>query len=972
MSLYGSSPYNLSGITLYAFGGPQGNPGPIGSEGPRGNPAYGETGSTGVGISFINFINNRINTIYENNSVITSSAINQLNGNFVLEITGTTSGQFSPLASSEILYDVSAIYNENGNTRIFPRAKRLNFKNIKTNSSPYVSIQYNGIPPRENELAPSIKINYNVLNIGSSTVTPGPSYRLAINNPGNIFSGYTGTTYSEINNAASFSILNAAEQLSVTNAILVKPDGVNTNMIVWDIDPTKASVFYLVGFINFNPSVISQAYNYGYHILIKNDVESSSSKSFTIIFPKEFYISNQTIKHLFYSTYSNLTLDGSSATAELFKISPDNNFALNFQPNVIWQNNSYFCPSAKYDAVHFFAIGGRYFGIPVHYNTDLNSEAKIQTSISNVCKPTNLNTIYRSTFIGKYGICCKQDCTCETSYDFSCDGYFTEGVTCAGVSGPCSFLGACCLYSTPKNLKVDCQHLTYCNCATIAQESNLDFTWNKFTNIKKSCMDFNCHNASLDIGACCDGNGSCVETTSSNCTSINGYFQGAGINCSTSESFNVCYDGYGGCCDSGITCYAGLSGSKCISDNMTYFGDGTTCGDYACNAENISCYSIIENNTLKIGDEFEDGIVVGVFNPNNQLVSGPDLFSGKYTSFSTLTGITGQTLSDYYTVYDYSGYGFDQNSICEQNNDSYLIILSKHPIDIDSSKKLLDGYSNNSKFIWSNGSNAWGPLVNESTLEVSEFSINNLHLKEGYVYSLENEESSKLALYGNTFPLCDSARIDTNAVTSLENRSIQSLTGLWSRNYGIYNTIRLSSAEFFYYNIGFSSSGATLENYIPQSTYITACRALSIYNKQKPANNSFASKWYIPSIEELSYIAEKCKNSSSYNINTRILELGGTPLSDWNWSSTGSFDITKNEGVLSPAGITYGSLAWAIYIDPEGNSENMIAEAKPRDSSYSVRPIKMIRCDKRYHDQTGVNYKLWNIPILSEAIIDNQ
>ncbi|MGA1049454.1 MAG: hypothetical protein ACO3UU_15735, partial [Minisyncoccia bacterium] len=332
----------------------------------------------------------------------------------------------------------------------------------------------------------------------------------------------------------------------------------------------------------------------------------------------------------------------------------------------------------------------------------------------------------------------------------------------------------------------------------------------------------------------------------------------------------------------------------------------------------------------------------------------------------------GQSLSNYYTVYDYSGYGFDQNSICEQNNDSYLIILSKHPIDINSSKKLIDGYTNNSTFIWSNGSNAWGPLVNDATFEVSEFSVNNLYLKEGYVYSLENEESSKLSLYENTFPLCDSARIDTSSITSLENRSVQSITGLWSRNYGIYNTIRLTSAEFFYYNLGFSSNGATLENYIPQLSDVTLSRALSIYNKEKPSTNTFASKWYIPSIEEFSYIAEMCKNTSNYNINNRLLEIGGTPISDWNWSSTGAFDLTKNEGILSTSGITHGSLAWAIYVDLDGNPTNMIAEPKSRDSSYKVRPIKMIRCDKRYHSQNSSNYKLWNIPILSEAIIDNQ
>lgn len=974
MSLYGSSPFNFSGFTLTAFEGNVGPQGPIGPEGPRGNPAYGETGSTGIGVSFINFLNNKINTIYENNAVVSSNTITQLNGNFVLDITGATSGQFSPLASIETLNNITKIYNEDGNTNTFAEVKRLNFKNIKTNSSPYVSLSYVGTPPAANEPSGTIKISYNVLNLGSNNVTTGPSYRLAINNPGNIFSGYTGTTYSEINNAASFSILNAAEQLNVVQPIS-NPSGLNSQVQIWTIDPTKASVFYLAGYKN----IIGQDtnYAYGHHILIKNDEQSSSSKSFTVILPKDFVLPTtpplDIIKNrIFYSTYSDLDFDGTPATLDYFKISNPNNFAQNFQPNVIWQSNSYFCPSTKYDVINFFAIGSRYLAVPVLYDTDLNTEATIKSSLSFSCKPTNLNNFYRSTFNPKYGLCCNTDCSCELTYDFLCEGYFRDGITCGGSTGPCSELGACCLFLPDKNLNIDCQSLSYCNCATIAQESNLQFVWNKFTTIKKSCKDFNCQNAYMDIGACCDGNGSCSEVTSLDCSTSGGYFQGAGTNCITSEALNVCYDGYGGCCDSGITCYAGFTGSYCMSQKMTYFGDGTTCGDYICSSNSIPCYSIIENKILSVGDEYEDGVVVGIFNPNNQLVFGPNIFSGNITSYNQLTGITGQTLSSYLTTYDYSGYGFNQQEICSNNNDSYLMILSKHPIDIDSSKQLVDGYQYDSKFIWSNGSNAWGPLVDYSALSVSEFDVNNLYLKEGYVYDFSNEQSSKLSLYGNTFLTCDSARVDTNPITSLENRPVQSMTGLWTRNNGLYNTIRLSSGEFFYYNIGISINGATMSNYTPIISDMTAARALSIYNKAKPSSYPSSSQWYIPSIDEFSFIANSCKNDSDFNINSRLLEIGGTPLSGWHWTSTGAFDLSNNEGILTESGITYGSMAWAINIDVNGIVENMSSEMKARSSQYRVRPIKMIRCDKKYYSNTDSNFKLWNIPLLSEAIIDNQ
>jgi hypothetical protein len=971
MSLYGSSPFNFSGFTLTAFEGNVGPQGPIGPEGPRGNPAYGETGSTGIGVSFINFINDKINTIYENNAVVSSNAITQLNGNFVLDITGATSGQFSPLASIETLNNITKIYDEDGNTNTFAEVKRLNFKNIKTNSSPYVSLSYVGTPPAANEPSGTIKVTYNVLNLGSNTVTPGPDFRLAINNPGNIFSGYTGTTYSELNNASSFSILNAAEQLNVVAPTTVLLTG-SPQLQIWDIDPTKASIFYLAGYKNLNQALLSTDYFYGHHVLIKNDEQSSSSKSFTLIFPKEFNIINS-VDRLVYSTYSDLQFDTTQTTLNLFKISNPNNFAQNFQPNVIWQNDSYFCPSTKYDAVNVFAVGGRYFAVPVIYNTDLNVEANKQTSLSYTCKPTELDNFYRILFNPEFGVCCKTDCSCETTYDFLCDGYFTSGITCGGASGPCSELGACCLYSKDGSVTVDCQTLTYCNCATIASQSNLEFNWNKFTSIKKSCSDFDCKNAFYKIGACCDGNGGCSELPEDVCASISGYFNGISTKCITSNSINVCYGGFGGCCDSGVTCNPGISGSICLDQKMTYFGDGSTCGDFACAAENIPCYSIIENQILSIGDEYEDGVVVGIFNPNNEVVFGPNIFSGNRLSFSELAGITGQTLSNYLTTYDYSGYGFNQSQICSNENDSYLMIVAKHPIDIDSSKQLIDAYTNNSKFAWSSGANAWGPLVDIGSLEVVEFDINNLYVKEGYVYDSSNLESSKLSLYGNTFLTCDSARIDTFAITNLENRPIQSMTGLWTRNNGLYNTIRLSSAEFFYYNIGFSTNGATLANYTPTHSNVTAARALSIYNKAKPSTYQSASQWYIPSIDELGFIANKCKNTSEYNINSRLLEIGGTPLNDWHWTSTGSFDITNNEGILSSSGgITHGSMAWAMKIDVNGISENMLAEIKPRTEEYKIRPIKMIRCDKQYYSNTDSNFKLWNVPLLSEAIIDNQ
>jgi hypothetical protein len=103
-----------------------------------------------------------------------------------------------------------------------------------------------------------------------------------------------------------------------------------------------------------------------------------------------------------------------------------------------------------------------------------------------------------------------------------------------------------------------------------------------------------------------------------------------------------------------------------------------------------------------------------------------------------------------------------------------------------------------------------------------------------------------------------------------------------------------------------------------------------------------------------------------------LIELGYTPISGWHWSSTGAFDVSSNEGIYGVSGVTHGSKAWAVNIDVDGISENMEISKQARTEKYKVRPIKIIRCDKRSYQPTDANFKLWNIPILSESIIDNQ
>jgi len=134
------------------------------------------------------------------------------------------------------------------------------------------------------------------------------------------------------------------------------------------------------------------------------------------------------------------------------------------------------------------------------------------------------------------------------------------------------------------------------------------------------------------------------------------------------------------------------------------------------------------------------------------------------------------------------------------------------------------------------------------------------------------------------------------------------------------------------------------------------------------------SDWYIPSHDELAFIASKCMIGSESNLNVQILTNNGTPFDNWYWTSTGSFDVgdrdirgSTAEGVYdSSTGVSAGTVAWAIKFDSDGR-KNMfkVAKKKRTENTYHVRPIRFIRCDGQYvTGGTGEagNSKLWNLP----------
>jgi hypothetical protein len=127
------------------------------------------------------------------------------------------------------------------------------------------------------------------------------------------------------------------------------------------------------------------------------------------------------------------------------------------------------------------------------------------------------------------------------------------------------------------------------------------------------------------------------------------------------------------------------------------------------------------------------------------------------------------------------------------------------------------------------------------------------------------------------------------------------------------------------------------------------------------------SDWFIPSHDELAFIANSCiKEDSDENINVKLMLSSGTPLYDWYWSSTGSFGSSDSPTINGNKDLTQGSVAWAIKFDSDGNQDNFMVKKRNRiTEKCNLRLIRMIRCDAQY------NTKYWRLLKLNEKDIQS-
>jgi hypothetical protein len=223
-------------------------------------------------------------------------------------------------------------------------------------------------------------------------------------------------------------------------------------------------------------------------------------------------------------------------------------------------------------------------------------------------------------------------------------------------------------------------------------------------------------------------------------------------------------------------------------------------------------------------------------------------------------------------------------------------------------------------------------------------------------------------LFNNTFKRCDRMlKYGQDGTEKVFAKEPYNLHGNWFRSWGMYNTIRGLYAQKTNTR-GITEGTNTIDptKYQPRAYnafYITRMLNDGITSdvQGNTANSTSLSGWFLPSHDELAFIASKTIDSSTFNLNTALLEKEVQPLSGTYWSSTGTFDYNKSEGIYS--GVTMpnpGSVAISFYFDPLQISTNYTVNKENRTTLNKIRPIRIIRCDELYPN----NDKLWKFPTI--------
>ena len=908
MSIIGSSNIFSDNIESFRKGltgltGPSGNPGPRGA---TGNSIIGGTGNTGPNLVNITINDDDAFIFYYDDGTIQTSleAILGNDGYSKIKLLGVSLGNFSPLKLSQ----QDQTYGTD-----FP-VDILTFKGLSSASSPYIFVQNS-----QNY----IKLYADFSGIAYLGVSGGsvPNIMQNINTVSQ--TGITATAYDEDEKSILIQHKNIQESL-----VIVKPVAINSSFVYWKVDVDQGTVFHL----NPYTSTVNQNNEInGFVVFIKKPPVSNYSKGITIQFPSTFTNSSK----IYYVLYTN---DSDITSGITFSETFYNNFDT---AGVEWQNNSYFCPSASYNALNLISLGSRYLAIPAQFNQNSSlSNSEVDYDLYNTeCYPYILDsdtaTPSQSYFVG--GLCCPGNCSnavYESNYG-GCTGYFIPTKRLSN-SSLCTRLGSCCIENS--NSTFTHSDTTYCNCSTLAGTN--EFIWHPYEGLKTNKDWFFCDDSCFNnsAGACCDGLGNCLYITQGVCDGLNHFFQGRGVLCKPSNSnldYNICSGGSGGCCDSGLTCSNGYTGSQCISENKSYLGDQKFCQSFTCSPDTISCSQTIPGiSNLKQGDEYAGGVVVGIFDPNKSRLFGNSSFYGltdiDVSASDEIEIFNSNNLNsfNYNSKYDYTGYGFNKTFANRLNtNDKVILVISKNDIS----------YEESTEFIWSKGQTAWGRIYNPLT-NIQEEITTTAIFNQG-----EGNVQLGALLPNNTFS-SSSIRTSGESLQWLLVAPSTGYNGKWRRSFGLYNTHRLMTSKFAY------SEDASITDY-------TVYDAIKKYNIDNPPTSSRESSWFIPSHDELAFISYLTRETNDFNINSSLLLDCFSSLNGTYWTYTGSFSQEDMDNSSKR-----GSKAWIHYID-SNDPLNNYSITSDRTNKYKVRAIKLIRCDGDYPESSDDTYKLWRLPL---------
>jgi len=618
--------------------------------------------------------------------------------------------------------------------------------------------------------------------------------------------------------------------------------------------------------------------------------------------------------------------------------------------------------------VSFFGLQGVWYATAKHLSDGLCEGDGMFKPLCTFTEMAGLPEMLGLNSFSISGACCKADGSCSETTAVNCRGYFHGvGTTCGNTyDSICNKPGACCV-NFPGELGINCFSLTSSQCIGISFSS--------FAGNGTKCETTNCTTVSNNLGACCDGIGGCSELSEQECFSISGFYQGRGSVCIDSTTgTSVCSTGTGPCCID--TECSTLSGVECLARNGYYLGMGRSCNEFEC-PEKISCIGYINGVPLRSGQEYAGGIIVGKYEPGKTKILGAsELFNP-----SDISKIDGTTIYDcklYTSFLDHTAYGITKD--CGFDNEAYIIIIYPRDIKLDEINS----------FSWGITGSSWGPITDAGG-NYSDFVLDldtsntssiptyyaNTHLKhsEGYwsIGVTGGLTSGFTGLDNNlllkTFPTCSaSTQYGIQGVNRVFAKSVYGMHGVWHQSWGLYNTMRSLYANNAY------TKRTSLDNIFKWSDFdFSAINAFKITRSISDGITSSTqgitgnvgniSGWYLPSHDELGFIAASTSNLQGFNINTHLmLVAGGEGLNGTYWSSTGTFDYENGEGVyyegIKPRP---GSRAIAFSMDINGNNYQVL-KAK-RTNTYKVRPIRMIRCDGKIPE----NRYLWLIPSIPQT-----